>query len=411
MPLALITRMKTLVRNFTILVCTGLLVGCQTGGEQSRGSASENTDTDIEIGPDTIAPVAAIGEDIRELMIDLMAYNACPYLKDRVFALSGKGGASSAGGKSPTIGGYWIRSCSAEETDSAHVRIAISGIGWKWISRTRSAADAEFELSENVKFQVDVTGTGTVDLNYSQENQVLTGYFIPSEPLAVAFDITADIDIETEELWSSIVGTAASALGESPTQRGRESIRRKGARKFKSRLNHGLTFIFDLCTGQRYSRFGTYPSGKIPESASPVQEMDFLANSTGVLHRGSLIMAGPYKTDKPLVAYVEVQNGQSVRAEWFCRYNAEEIVTAYVANESLPEPQPVNSRVVGENKPVTLSVESDLSCPVVLVLRPVESGSEPVSLLYRIYNEGDTRRPLVSCEGKASDRQREFSEE
>lgn len=355
--------------------------------------------TDVTVAQDSpeIAPVAQISDEMREPLIDLLGHNVCRVLKDRVFALAKKGGASRTGGTTPTIGAYWIRSCSAREIDSQHVSVSISGIGWKYVTRTRNTAGAEFELNENVKFQVDISGTGTVDLAYGQETHVVTGYFVPTEPLDVTFDVTADIDIVSDEIWSSIVGTAASLIGASPERQGRESIRKRGRRSFRARLDHGMTFILDLCTGERYTRFGTFSAGEVPESAAPAERMNFQTNSVGILYKKSLIMGGPYQTNKPLTAYIQIERGNPVVAEWYCRYNAERIAEAYVKNEPLPEPEPVDRRIVSHGGPTTMTVAPDLQCPVVLVLRPQTEDSEEIELLYRVYYEGDVLRPLVQC--------------
>jgi len=332
------------------------------------------------------------------MLIDLLAHNACSYVRDRIFALAGSGGARLGAGATPAVGSFQIRSCTAEEIDSHHVRIAVSGIGWKWISRTRNSLGAEFTLNKNVKFQVDMETTGTIDLVYDRLRHVATAYLIPTAPVDVTFDVTGDFDISSEGLWSSIVGTAASVIDKSPEARGRQSFREKGIRRFRSRLDNGATIIIDLCTGQRYTRFGSFPAGKIPQSATPLKGMIFQENSTAELHTNTIIMAGPYETNKPLVAYVEVKGNKPAVVQWYCSYNAEEIADAYVRNEPLPTPTPVDRQVARPGEPVVMKASPDLNCAVVLVMQGEEEDTSSVPLMYRVYYEKDELTPLVECE-------------
>ncbi len=382
-----------------------ILDSCQSsarddGANHAAGSENAASATDTVAQRDTaaIAPLAEISDDIRELLIDLLAYNACDFLQNRVFALAQKGGASARGGVSPTVGDFWIRSCAASQIDSQHVKISIAGIGWKWISRTRTRAGAEFELDEYVKFQVDVATTGTVDLAYNQQTHVATAYFVPVAPIDVRFGVTADVDVLTEELWSSIVGTAATAVGPSLEQRARESIRKKGSRQFQSRLDHGLTIILDLCTGQRYTRFGTFPPGQLPESAAPAKGMNFQANSAALLHMNGILMAGPFAADTPLMAYVEIDSGGPVSVAWIHNSTAEKTAKAYVSNKPPPAMEPIDQQIARAGEPVTMQAGPGLERPVVLVMKPARIDSITSRFLYRVYYEGDVRKPLAACE-------------
>ncbi len=374
---------------------SAFFAGCQTEGEKKNSeSAADTTQTRDTVN---IGPLTRIGENIRELAIDLLNYNACGRLKDRIFVLSQKQGASGGTGKAPSVGSFWLRSCSTTQIDSQHVRVTISGIGWRYLSRKKTPASAEFELDENVKFQVDVSTTGTVDLAYDQKKKIATGYFVPTDSVDVTISVIGDLDIETEDIWSSIVGTAAEVVGAAPEERAEQSIQKKGSRKLRSRLDHGMTVIIDLCTGQRYTRFGTFPPGEIPQSAETDTDINFQANSPAILYRNSIVMTGPFATNKPLIAYVEVDSGNPIVARWLCSYNAEKIAEAYVRNDSITTVEPVDEQIVGRGKPITMRADTNLKCPVVLMLEPAQQDTIPSHLLYRVYYEGDVRKPLAAC--------------
>lgn len=383
-----------------------ILSTCESGNNGERGNenhdtsrGSSNVSTDSANG-DTLAapvPLTAIGEDVRELGIDLLGYNACRFLKDRIFVLSAGEGASDGGGSAPAVGGLWLDSCFSSEVDSHHVRITLSGLGWKWISRKRTPVGAEFELSENVKFRFEGTATGTIDLSYNPERHVASAYFVPTSPLDVSFQVAADIDVETEELWGSIVGTAAAVIGASPEERARKSIRKKGAMGFRTRLDRGFTMIYDLCTGHSYNRFGSFPPGRIPGSATPYSGINYLASGTARLHTKSLIMLGPYTSKETLVGYAELQNGEPVSVEWVCRAEAEKVMRAYVNNRPIPESESIRGGVVSSDEAVTMTVPAGQNCPMVLMMTPASEDTTASEILYRIYYEGEVREPLVSC--------------
>lgn len=381
---------------FTGGLLSALFFYCQN--EQLSAKKNPRRDTAAEKNTINIDPMARIGGDMRELAIDLLNYHACRRLKDRIFALSQKQGASGGTGKTPSVGNFWIRSCSTTQIDSQHVQVAISGIGWRWLSRKKTQAGAEFELDENVKFQVDVSTTGTVDLAYDQKEKIATGYFVPTDSVDVTISVTGDLDIETEEIWSSIVGTAADVVGAAPEERAEQAIKKKGARQLKARLDHGMSVIVDLCTGQRYARFGTFPPGQIPQAAKTDEKINFQANSPAILYRNSLVMSGPYDTNNPLIAYVEVDSGNPVIARWVCSYNAEKIAEAYVGNDSIPGVEPIDKQIVSQGKPITMRADTGLKCPVVLMLEPAAQDTTPTHLLYRVYYEGDVRKPLAACQ-------------
>ncbi|MBD3346620.1 MAG: hypothetical protein GF401_16315 [Chitinivibrionales bacterium] len=392
--------MKTQILIAVVALVIGPSCGTDDGiGRRSACSSKSILSGKIASAQSSFTPDGAgeITDDMREMAVDLVAYNGCDYLKNTFFTLVEKYGATSSGDASPTVGTFMIRSCSISQVDSYHMDIEISGIGWRWVSRTRSRAGAEFALNENVKFQATMVTTGTVNMVYDQQENIATAYFAPTAPVDIGFNVTADIDIHSEELWSSIMGTAASIIGASPEKRSRQSIRQVFSRHFQSRLNQGFTFIIDLCTGRRYTRFGTFPPGEIPPSATPERGMNFQINTAAELHAGSLLMAGPYATKKVLVAEFTIDKGGPVTAQWICRKDAKSIAEAYVYNRPLPGIRPIKQKIVGRGKNIHFPISPKTDCPVVLLMEPLEEDQATTSFVYQVYYEGDVTRPLTEC--------------
>jgi hypothetical protein len=213
-------------------------------------------------------------EDLRRLMIDLGSLQLCRQLNGQIMELSGNDTPEQNGNRL-TTGVLWIRKCDTREVTPEILEVTVSGIGWRWLSSSPEQLGAEFEISENVRFSTDITMRGTFDMAYNPQTHIVTLWFVPVEPVDVEFRVIGDIEVDTEGLWSSIVGGAASIFGQSPEQRAEERIRQASVRSFSSRLSHGITVIFDLCTGQRHVRLGDYAPGSVPDSGLPSEGKKF----------------------------------------------------------------------------------------------------------------------------------------
>ncbi len=157
-------------------------------------------------------------------------------------------------------------------------------------SPPREKLETTFKINENVKYLVNISMVGILDMAYDQDDHIDTVWFISTQSVDVKFRVIGDVQVKTESLWASIVGMGASLFGKSPEKRFEKSISQRGVQAYKTKLSHGLTFIIDLCTGQQFTKFGTFPAGKIPDEAMSTQGKSFLVNSRGRLHNGTILM-------------------------------------------------------------------------------------------------------------------------
>ncbi len=335
-------------------------------------------------------------ENLKALMVDLAAYNICERLKGRYHTLSARG-SSSKGGKKTNTGMIRIDRCEARETDSKQLHIELSGIGWQWISRDKEQLGATFTVDDNAKFAVDISMVGTFDTAYDQEKHVLNVWFVPSRLVDVDLKVMGNVQVDADSIWSSIVGIAGSLVGKSPEERAEKTIRKQGSRLFQSKLSSGLTLIVDLCSGKHYFKLGTFPAGELPESAAPGKS--YLVNSTGVLHPGSMLAAGPFDVDKSLTAAFTAAEG-GVRAIFVCEGDAEKITEAYMNDAPLPGIKPLAEKIVRSGKPDTLRIGSDPGCRVVLIMTLPGKQAAAATFDYAAYHEGEKTKPLMDCSGK-----------
>lgn len=340
-------------------------------------------------------PPDKIMGNIRGLMIDLTEYNICSRLEGRVLPLSSS--ASSEGGKKSNIGIVKIDTCNARKIDSKHLRIDISGQGWQWISRKKEQLGATFAVDDNIKFLVNISMVGTFDMNYDQGRHILTAWFVPTQPVDALLEVKGNVDVDNETLWSGIIGAAGTLLGASPEERAKKTIRSQGSQKFTSNLSRGMTFILDMCSGQQYFRLGTFPAGEIPENATPTGGKPFLVNSRGILHKNSLLMSGPYQTNQPIAARIEILEGGGVRAAFVCEDEAKKIAEAYINDRPIPRFKALVEKNAQIGKPASLKLERGSGCKMVMVMRPLREQKVPVTYTYTMLYRGAEPKPLVRC--------------
>jgi hypothetical protein len=336
------------------------------------------------------------GENLRSLLIDLTEHNACERLKGRILPLSS--GGTPPGSQSSAVGLLRIDTCRAVKIDPKHLRIDLSGPGWQWVARKKEKLGASFTLDENVRFTADISMQGTFDMSYDQKGHILTIWFVPTQPVEADLRVKGDVRIDRDSLWSAIVGTAGTILGQSPEAQARKSIREEGSQKFTSRLSRGFTVIVDLCTGEHHMRLGTFPAGELPKEPASPGEQIYLVKSRGTLHGRSLLMAGPYDARKPVAARLDVQEGGGVRASLVCEADARKIADAYANSQPLPGVASLAEADARQGKGASMKTRANPGCRVVLVMQPLDNEKAPVTFDYRVYHEGDKPKSLVKCD-------------
>ncbi len=371
--------------------CVLFLASCE-GGKNGQQGRFETANQKLQ-SAEQLRPVSKVADDLRELIIDLAAYNACGYLKGRIMPLSAEG-AQSVGGQKPDAGNIWIYDCLASQPEPDQLQIQLKAKGWKWIDQETETAGATFGIDEILTFEFELSTTGTFDLVYDPQTHIATVYFVPIEPINVQFRLKSDIDVETENLWSWIVGQAAPVAGKGLEERAQTTARERGAKTLIAKLKHGFTIIIDLCNSSYYTKFGNFPSGQLPEKAIGKNAV-YEINSRAILHENSMLMAGPFDPDQDVLVTFE-NDDRPFQARWACEDDAKIIAWDYVDNMTPNITETLASITVDAGETAEFRPPRDSNCPMVLIMKPTTN--TPVSFRYKVEFLNKKFKPLVECQ-------------
>lgn len=378
------------------MILAGFSIFILTGCPEKRTSGQKmNLDTKNRpnIAADLINPQET-ARNFMELTVDLANYHACKYLKDKIMLITSEG-AQTFGAQKPDTGVFWIEDCKTTQINPAELKINLKALGWRWIEREKEVAGAAFAVAENIKFYVDISTVGTFDLFYDPQKKILTIYFIPTQKIEADFTLTGDVDVETDTLWSSVVGEAAQIIGKAPGTRAVETIEEKVIHRVRSKLQQGFTIIVDMCTGFRYTKFGTFQKGILPPSSG--KDENFAVKSAAKLYKGSLLMAGPFQPDKNNYATFDNLSSSNFQAMWVCLQKAREIADDYIQGKPLNTEKPLSSLTISGNQTTEFYPPENLQCPLVLIMKPMDQMISPAVYNYAVIQPGIKLKPLAEC--------------
>jgi hypothetical protein len=340
------------------------------------------TKTETPPPPAAKAPkrTAVADHDLRLMLTDLAAEKACTMFRG-VFR-----GLRDSKRPSVATGVLWIRGCKITR-DGTKVVFRLSGDGWQWAEDKTEKAGATFAVAQDVRFSVEVTIPGALDLAYDPKTHVASILFTPSDTPEVEFTPRGGIEVDREGAWSSVLGALSTAIGDAPEEQASDQAESQGSREFTKSFADGLSFTLDLCTG--YGRFGLGrpAQGKMaPPDVGESRAVDVELNPKGVL------LFGPQPADKGYTARIKARGG-AVRAELMCGSEAEKLALAYAERAERPTVKTLASKVIaGEG---TIAIER-ASCPVVIVARSV--APTPVRLDWKRPPREIALGPLVPCD-------------
>lgn len=349
-------------------------------------------------GTDTAAfePIAKTMNDLRALMVDVAEDQACSRLGQRIIALTSTG-TSADDTRNPVTGSLWIRQCSSEQIEGDKLEINLAGKGWRWLARTRETFGAQFEIDEYFRFEAEISMTGTFDAAYDMKQNILTLWFVPTQPVEVDFIVQNSIGVKEETIWGDIVGTVGSLFGQAPGERAQQAISERGARRIRSKLDHGFTVILDLCTGNQFTRFGTFPAGKVPGTDREYDDVKMLSRRRAYLRKGGLVVAGPY-TAKGLTAYYDILEGPGAHLSVVCMEDAEKIMDAFISNKPIPDVSVLAEKSIQGRESGSLSPKTTPQCEVAFIMQPLQGQESATMLNYAVANLAAESKAIIQCE-------------
>jgi hypothetical protein len=322
---------------------------------------------------------AAKDEDLRVMLAELAAHKACKLIKGLFRGLRDS--------KRPDVvtGIIWIRSCRIT-ADGTRVTFALSANGWQWAEEEKEKAGATFEVRDHVRFRVDATIPGALDIGYAPTTHIASLWFTPTREPEVRFTPVGKLDVDEKGTWSEIVGALSSVVGMSPEARATDQADEKGTAGFRRQLGDGLSATIDLCTGVRRDGPGRPGDGKmVPRDIGETRRIP------AELHDGGLVVFGPHEAKEGMSIAVRARDG-AVRVELMCQADGEALADAFVHGRPLPAVRALASRDVRGK--ATLKVRR-ARCPVMVVGRPLTAGA---TFDWHRPDREAAAGPLIDCE-------------
>lgn len=373
---------------------------CSTAKEIINSSNESDSTKTTSNSIDTVSfePIAQTMNNLRALMVDLSEDRACTHLNQRIIPLSSTG-KSADDTLNPVTGALWIKQCSAKQIKGEKLKIDLVGKGWRWLARKKETYGAQFEVDEYFRFEIEISIIGTFDAAYDTRQNILTLWFIPTQQIEADFIVQNSINVKEETIWGDIVGTIGSIFGQSPGKRTEETISERGVRTIRSKLDNGFTVIMDLCTGNQFTHFGTFPSGKIPDknNENENENIKMLSRRRAYLRKDGLIVDGPFTPNK-LRAYYDILEGPGVQISLVCIEDAKRIMEAFIDNKDIPEINTLSQKHIKGRNSGSLELENAPQCEVVIVIQPLRKQENATILNYAVVNLIAENKPVIKCE-------------
>lgn len=328
----------------------------------------------------------AVGDaDLRALVYDWLSAQACKRMTNHF------SGIKDRLRKNVITGQVWIRDCKISN-DGKQLFAEVSGSGWQWQHQVEKKAGGTFVVNQYVKFDVSAKLAGTADLAYSPKDHVASVWFTPTAKADIKFTPIGDIDVNRDDTWTSILGGAASLIGDSPDDLAVETADTKGTQAFEEQAARGFEVAMDLCSNTTRMALVRLAKGQMPKpNVGETHKMQVEVQNYGV------IIYGPYVAPDGLTLDVDVTGG-ALKVNFACLKDAE--VTAQNFLDNKPNTaKPIKAELVTGHAKLKLPRER---CPVVLVVRSVQP--QPVMLSFvRPKAEATSAAggPLASCRSTA----------
>ena len=334
-----------------------------------------------------VAPTrgAAGDEDLRVMLSELAASKACGLIRGAFTGLR------APDRPDVVTGVLWIRACAITST-GLHVNFHIAGNGWLWVAQTQDQGGGTFAVRQYVRFGVDTTIQGALDIAYDRRAHVASVWFTPDHRPEVKFNPIGDVDVDRQGIWSSVVGAVGTAFATSPEVAAAEEAQSQGTSEFAARLADGLAVTINLCTGLSRVQLGRSPKGQM--AAADVGESRRVPVE---LQPGGVMIIGPQLAANGMTLQAVAQKG-GVRLALVCAKHAETVAAAFLAGRSAPT-VPVLGSVDVRTK-ARLQIKP-ASCPVDVVVTPLDNAparfawERPTSEIAH-----STGGPLILCAPK-----------
>jgi len=334
--------------------------------------------------PAAVAPLrGAVGDsDLRVMLSELASSRACARIR------GGFHGLRAPQHPGVVTGVLWIRKCEITNAGD-HVTFQIAGNGWSWVDETTSSGGGTFAVRQYVRFSISATLHGELDVAYARDSHVATVWFTPERAPTVKFATIGDIDVDSQGVWSSVVGALGTAFASSPDDVALGAATSRGTRDLRAHLADGLAVTINLCTGLSRVILGRPPKGEMG-----VANVGETWRVPVELQPGGVMLIGPQSAGDGMTLHATATQG-AARLSIVCAKQAATVASDFLAGRlesRVPTLGDVDVRddVHLEIKPTT--------CPVVVVARALDNvparfaWERPTAEIAR-----STGGPLINC--------------
>jgi hypothetical protein len=334
--------------------------------------------------PAAKAPVrgAVADTDLRVMLAELASAKACEMIRGQFRGLR------DAERRDTVTGVLWIRDCKITNRGT-DVTFQLSGQGWQWAAQAKKQAGAKFSIAQYVRFAVNVTMPGALDVAYDRDAHIVSLWFTPKGTPRVDFAPVGDIDVDRHGAWSSVIGALGSIFASSPEELAEQTADKMGTQQFEYELADGLAVTIDLCTGLSRFNLGRRDKGKMqPPDVGETKRVPI------ELRPGGVMLAGPQLAKNGMTVHAQTTQG-AARLALACADQAERVAAAYVAQQPLPAGAVLGQVDVRGRGKLTIK---PARCPVVAIASPL--GGQPTTLSWlRLPSEiaRSTGGPLLQC--------------
>jgi hypothetical protein len=325
---------------------------------------------------------AAGDTDVRVMVTELAAAKACVMLRGSFHGLR------APDAPDVVVGVLWLRQCEITSA-GVHLTVHVVGTGWVWVDQSKNKDGGTFAVRQYVRFRVETTMAGVVDVAYAREPHVATLWFTPDRAPEIVFATIGDVDVDREGAWSSVLGVLGSALGSSPEAAASKEATTQGTRAISVQLANGFAVTTDLCTGLTRAHLGRPQKGKM--GADDVGETERIPVE---IHPGGVMMLGPQHAGHGMTLDAEPLQG-AVRLRLMCADQAA------LAAADVMEARPIRSFQVLATFDVRKRLHlafAPAACPVVVVVTSLDDA--PARFAWRRPSAEIARStggPMIAC--------------
>lgn len=323
--------------------------------------------------------------DLRVMLSELASSKACAVIR------GGFHGLRLIQHPDHVTGALWIRECKISNV-GARVTFRIAGNGWSWIDEKSSKATGTFAVRQYVRFRIAATIRGELDIAYDRSSHVASVWFTPARPPEVSFQTIGDIDVDSQDVWSSVVGAVGAAFSSSPEEAALALAKTRGARDLGAQLADGVALTIDLCTGLRRAHLGRPARGEMGlPSLGETRRVVVQIEPDGV------ILGGPQLARDGMTLRATASRG-AARLSVVCAEQAARLASAYMKGHALPSVPTLGSIDVRTEARLTVA---PTACEVVVVATSLDQTSARIAW-ERPTSEiaGSTGGPLIPCPSK-----------